>query len=271
MGSQRPGPMCTTNGDYIDDGTMCRGLSPNAGPVCIETRGAPPSPSLDRAMRSFESDAVNFAVRFIPDNAVRQQYVEKIRRMADDLLDAVKRGEMTAKEAQQLAHQLRNEIMETARGASSDVGRAWAEALKRTGRTLSDLQEAYAQRLFGRGFGALAEAEQNEVFLAVINASGRARPSVLIRSVRFARFAKGLLYVTVAFAVSHVATAEDPGRAVAKEVVVVGAGVGGAALAGLATSVVCGPGAPVCAALLVFVGGGLAAFGSDYAFDWAFH
>jgi hypothetical protein len=32
-GSSRPGPMCTTRGDYIDDETMCRNLSSQPGPV----------------------------------------------------------------------------------------------------------------------------------------------------------------------------------------------------------------------------------------------
>lgn len=45
-----------------------------------------------------------------------------------------------------------------------------------------------------------------------------------------------------------------------KEVAVTGAGIAGGALAGLA----CGPGAPVCVAIGAFVGGALAAFGTDY-------
>jgi hypothetical protein len=219
----------------------------------------------------FETEAIGFAMRFIPDHAVRVQYIAKTGQLAGAILDDVRAGVITAEEGQRLAHQLRNEVLATARGASSDVGRAWVQSLKAQGKTLLELQERYAARLFNRGFETLAEAERNQVYLAIIEASGRARPSVLATSARLARLSRGLLFVTAALAVFDVATAEDPGREAIKQGVVVGAGVGGGALAGAAaTGLLCGPGAPVCVGLIVFVGGGLAAFGAESVFDSLF-
>lgn len=270
MGSSRPGPTCTSRGDFIDAGTATSALSPLPGPVCAESDTRGPEP-LQRALSAFEAEAVNFARRFIPDHTVRQQYVAKIRQMSDSILDEVRRGLITAEQGQSLAHQLRNEILATTRGASSDVGRAWAEALKAQGRTLAELQERYAAQLFRRAFDTLNEAERNQVFLRIIEASGRARPSVLVTSTRLARLSRSLLFVTAAIAVYEVTTSDNPGREAVKQGSVVGAGLAGGALAGAAaTGLVCGPGAPVCVGLIVFIGGGLAAVGMDIGFDHFF-
>jgi hypothetical protein len=276
MGANRPGPMCTTRGDYVDEGTACAYLTPSPGPASTERRlTVVPSP-LREALSLFEAESAIFASRFIPDHAVRKQYILKTRQMADTILDEVRRGAITAEEGQRLAQQLRNELMATMRGATSDIGRAWAESLKKSGRTLLELQEHYAARLFKRGFDTLAEAERNQVYLAIIEASGRARPSVLVTSARLARLSRGLLFVTAALAVFDVTTAEDPGREAVKQGAVIGAGLLGAAGAGAlastaagvaATSLLCGPAAPVCVGLIVFVGGGLVAFGAESAFD----
>jgi len=268
MGATRPGSQCTTHGDYVSDGTKNSSLTPAPGSVCGETSSSPIPDSLRTALSLFQTEAVNFAVRFIPDHAVRQEYIRKTREMANAILDDVRKGTVTAEEGQRLANQLRNEIMETARGASSDVGRAWAQSLKAQGRTLAELQERYAAQLFKRGFETLGEAERNQVFLAIIDASGRSRPSVVIVSARLARLSRGLLFVTAAIAVFEVAIADDPQKEAIRQGTVVGAGLAGGALAGAAaTGLLCGPGAPVCVGLIVFVGGGLAAFGAEKAFD----
>ena len=270
MGSSRPGPTCTTRGDFIDSGTAGVILSPLPGPVCAETDTRGPEP-LQRALSAFEAEAVNFARRFIPDHSLRQQYIAKVKQMSDAVLDDVRRGVISAEQGQSLANQLRNEILATTRGASSDVGRAWAEALKAQGRTLAELQERYATQLFRRSFETLSETERNRVFLAIIEASGRARPSVLATSTRLVRLSRGLLFGTAAIAVYQVSTAEDPGREAVKQGTVVGAGLAGGALAGAAaTGLICGPGAPVCVGIIVFIGGGLAAVGADIGFDHFF-
>ena len=259
----------TEKGCPVKRQTMCRSPSIRPGLVCIEGFPDPPPESLERPLDEFETEAFNFAARFIPDHNLRLQYEAKVKEMAESILDEFRRGEISADEGAKLANQLRNEILETARGASSDVGRAWAQKLKAEGKTLVDLQEKYAQEIFQREFEALTDAERNDVFLAIIEASGRVRPSVLVTSVRLSKFSKGLLFVTVAVAVYQVATSTRPGREAVKQGAVMATGMGVGALFGAAaaTSLVCGPGAPVCVGIFVFVGGGLAAYGADVEFD----
>jgi len=69
VGANRPGPTCTTHGDYVDDGTRSASLSPPPGTVCAERKAAAIPESLSQAVALFQAEAVNFATRFIPDHA----------------------------------------------------------------------------------------------------------------------------------------------------------------------------------------------------------
>ena len=79
---------------------------------------------------------------------------------------------------------------------------------------------------------------------------------------------RGLIFVSVAFAVYNVATAENKGRQVVKEGATAGAGVLGGMAGGAVAGLACGPGAPVCVGVGIFVGGAIAALGADVTFDW---
>lgn len=60
-----------------------------------------------------------------------------------------------------------------------------------------------------------------------------------------------------------VATADDKVTTSGRELAVTGAGVAGGFAGGALAGLACGPGAPVCVTVGAFVGGALAAFGSD--------
>ena len=64
------------------------------------------------------------------------------------------------------------------------------------------------------------------------------------------------------------ATAEDKTREVAHEAAVLGGGFVGSAAAGAVAGLACGPGAPVCVTLGVFIGGVLGALGTDWMFQF---
>lgn len=223
---------------------------------------------LESALGALKSEAANFGARFIRDAAVRRGYIQETERMAAAIMAEVRAGRLSPAQAAQDANALRNSILDAARLNSSDIGRAQAEALKRTGKTLQELEELYAQRLFRRGFSTLGQAEKNRVWLSIVESSGRSRPSVNLQSARLAKVGRGLIFVTAAFAVYNIATADDPVRQSAKEGVTLGAGIAGGAAGGAAAGLLCGPGAPVCVAVGVFVGGALGALGADLTFDW---
>jgi hypothetical protein len=179
----------------------------------------------------------------------------------------VRSQRLTPQQAAEQANIVRNELLEATRLQSSDVGRAVAERLKRQGRTLAELQEAYARRLFHKSFAQLTEREQNQIFLEIVRASGRPSQRVTMVARRLGRVGRGLIFVAIAVSAYNIATSEDPAREAARETVGFGAGFAGSVAGGAVAGLACGPGAPVCVAIGVFVGGALFALGADLTFD----
>jgi len=230
--------------------------------------GGTANPELDEALRLLRSEVVNFSTRFITDAGVRANYQAQAEQFAQELLDKVARGEYTAQAAANEATNLRNGLLDAARLKSSDVGRAVAEAEKAAGLTIEELKAKYAQRLFQREFKQLAAEQQDTVFIEIVRASGRPNP-------RFNGLARGLgkggraiLVVAIAFTVYDIASSDRPGRQAVKDGVGLGAGLAGSMAGGALAGLACGPGAPICVGVGVFVGGVAFALGSDLTFDW---
>lgn len=233
--------------------------------------GAPPPPGwadLESALSLLKTEATNFSIRFINDARVRQGYIRETEFVSKVITEEVATGRLTPFEGAQEANKIRNSIMESARINSSDLGQAQAEALKATGKSLQELEEYYAKRLFKKAFNTLSQVDKNRVWLEIVEASGRPRPAMNIKAARLAKVGRGLIFVSVAFAVYNVATAEDKGRQVVKEGATAGAGVLGGMAGGAVAGLACGPGAPVCVGVGIFVGGAIAALGADVTFDW---
>lgn len=235
---------------------------PYAAAICRSPSG------FDRALDTLQAEALNFGQRFIHDARVRRGYIEETRRYAGMLREEVERGRLSTAQAAQQATDMRNSIMEAARLRSSDIGRASAQTLKANGRSLLELQEHYARRMFNAEFATLRRSQQQRVWKEIVIASGRANPRVSTHSLRLARVGRGLVFVSLAIAVYSISTAERPGLAAAREGATLGAGFAGSVAGGAAAGLVCGPGAPVCVALGAFVGGALFAFGADLSFEW---
>jgi hypothetical protein len=241
------------------------GMTPSQSP--LQSLGQS-SDTLKAALTAFESTAVNFAARFIPDARVRANYVRQAEAASREIEAEVLSGAKTAEEGARKANEMRNALLETARLQSSDVGRAVAEAEKATGLGMEELQAKYAARLFGKEFGELAAAEQDAVFLEIVRAAGRPNARFNALAARLGKAGKGLLVVSIAFAAYNVASSDRPGREAVKQGAGMGIGFLGSVGGGAAAGLVCGPGAPVCVGVGALVGGILFAVGSDYAFDW---
>ncbi|WP_082360436.1 hypothetical protein [Paracidovorax avenae] len=226
--------------------------------------------TLETALSQLESASANFAQRFLKDGRVRQSYIEQTRRLSQEYRARVVSGALSPQEAATQVQSIRNEILEVQRLRSSDIGRAKAIQLKKVGLSLEALTEKYAKDKFGKSFAQLATNERNLVYLEIIDSSGRPRPSVNAAARRYTTLGRGLVFVSLGAAVYNVAMADDKARAVAREGVVIGGGFAGGAAGGALAGLACGPGAPVCVTLGVFVGGALGALGADVSFDWVF-
>lgn len=217
-----------------------------------------------------ESEALNFATRFIKDAKVRASYIQQTQRLTREYRAMVATGTISPDAAAHEVNALRNQILAAQRLQSSDIGLAKAVGLKKEGLTLAQLTEKYARSKFGASFESLSEASRNEVYLEIIDSAGRARPAVNAAATRLGRLGRGLIVVSIGVAIYNVSQAKDKPKAIAREGVVFGGGFAGGAAGGALAGLACGPGAPICVTIGVFVGGALGAMGADVAFGWAF-
>jgi hypothetical protein len=224
----------------------------------------------EEAIKLFETEAFNFALRMTNDTKVRIRYIQKARMLSEEYLSKIASKQITPYQAATEVNALRNEIMELARRQSSDIGKAYAQSLKATGRTLNDLCNYYAKMLFNTEFSKLLKPQQERVYQEIVKAAAKTRPGVNAKLTNISRLGKGLFILSIAIAVYSVATAEDKVREAGNQGVIFGGGAlgawGGGALAGLA----CGPGAPICVGIGVFVGAFIGGYGADKTYDFFF-
>lgn len=222
----------------------------------------------DSALRALEAEIANVGAHLALDASARQFYTRQIRAMADELRVQVQSGRLTWAQAAEQANVARNGIMEVVRSRSTPVGRAMAEQLKRQGKTLNELVARKTVQLFGSKavFERLPDSDKNKVFAEIVSAAGKSNPKVTSTMRTLSRAGRGLIVLSVALSVYAVLTADDKTRVAGREVVVTTAGIGGGIAGGALAGLACGPGAPVCVAVGAFIGGALAAFGSDLLF-----
>jgi hypothetical protein len=178
----------------------------------------------------------------------------------------VKAGRLTWKQAAQHASELRNEVMSIIRARSTPVGRSFAEYFKRAGRTLNELVAKKTLELFGdtAEFARLTAAQQDEVYEAIVRSAGKSSPTITARMRTLSRAGRGLLFLSIGYAVYTVVTSDDMVKAAEKELVVTGGGIGGGIAGGALAGLACGPGAPLCVTIGAFVGGALGAVGVEF-------
>ena len=252
----------------IDEGTMCRAQTPSPGPIVELSCSVGDERVFQTELHVLSSEMANFASRFIKDSGARLEYLTRAKAFQQELITAVRSGEMTAREAARRANLMRNSLLDIARLKSSDIGRAVAESLKRTGLTLIEAQEKYALQRFGKAFSKLLDGQKSQVYMDIVEASGRTRPAVTKAALRWGKVGKGLLVLSIGLVAYDIYAAEDKAKASATGAASLGGGFLGGAAGGAAAGLWCGPGAPICSGVGVLVGGGLGALGFGSLVDW---
>ena len=224
------------------------------GPFAVGQEHELPSP-LRLARDEFEAAASRFATDAIRDARLRQLYTSNIQRISREVQAEVDAGRVSVLEGARFCQRMRNQIMEETRVASSAQGRAYAESMKKDGRSLGALLDKYAVEHFQRPFDGLSEAEKSKVFYSVIESASRDRSKVSAATRRLAVLGKVGLIVTAILAVHAVAVADDkPTEAIRQGVLIGGGFVGGGVAGAVLAAPLCGPGAVVCAVAIVLLG-----------------
>jgi len=225
---------------------------------------------LEKALALMESSAFNFAYRFIQDSKVRDSYIKQTQNLTKEYRLRVNTGQISALGAAKQVQSIRNEIIEAQRLRSSDIGKAKAVSLKQTGLSFNELTDKYAEKKYGKSLSSLSIVQKNQVYLEIVESAGRTRPAVNAMTKRYSVLGRSLIVVTIGVAVYNITTADDKVKATAKEGAIIGGGIAGGAAGGALAGLACGPGAPVCVTIGVFVGGALGALGADLSFGWLF-
>lgn len=216
----------------------------------------------DAAINALQGDVAAAAARLSVDPRLRLEYSKRIKEMAEDLRSRANLGLITWEQAAREAQEMRNLIMEIIRTRSTPLGRAMAEQIKSSGKTLNELVAKKATSMFGpkANFATLSEMQKNQVYASIVESAGKSNPKVNLRMLQLSRAGKGLIVLSIAISVYEIYTAEDKVTETGKQLAVNGAGIAGGAAGGALAGLVCGPGAPVCVLISGFVGGALAAF-----------
>ncbi len=241
---------------------------PQPAPTPVNPNATPAEKELYKAVDVMRAELTNFGYRGIQVENVRADYLRSIKDTSDEILEMVKSGQISPEEGASRASKMRNVIVELNRGKDSELGRAIAESLKKEGKTLDELLETYSGKRFKQTFSVLPQAEKDAVFLDVVMAAGRDRSSVSKLAPLLGKAGKVCLVASLAISVYNISTADDKLDALGRESAGLGGGILGGAAGGAAAGLICGPGAPLCSGIGIFVGGAIGAFAASGGYDW---
>jgi hypothetical protein len=210
---------------------------------------------LDRALESLEGAALKFSSGFISDAKQRDNYNANVKRIKAQVLSQVKAGKVSVREGAEFCYEARNKIMAETRKNTSAPGRAVAEKKKVVSPALAELLDEKAIKRFGKKFVDLGVEQKKSMYYEIVESSARPNTGFNTLNKVLKTSGKVLIVVTIAYATYEVVNAENKQKEAIRQGVTIGGGVAGTALASLAVSTVCGPGAPFCAIGLMLAAG----------------
>lgn len=227
---------------------------------------------LRQAQEEMLAAASKFAETAIRDSVLRQIYATRIKDLANEVSNEVNSGKMYARDGAKYCYDMRNKIMAETRKFTTPMGLTEAERLKKKAPSFDKILETNSQKLFGRSFSSLNNAEVNKVFYATITSSGRNRPSVTAATKKLAVLGGVALVVTAILVIWAIIEADDKIRETINQVSIAGGGAIGGSLAGhLARfsrlGAACGPYVAACTLAIMIVGAIIGGFLGDRVSD----
>lgn len=212
----------------------------------------------ESAVNALQGDISAAAARLLIDPRLRLEYSKRIKEMAEDLRSRANIGLISWEQAAQQAQETRNLI--------TPLGRAMAQQMKSSGKTLNELVAKKAISMFGprTNFNTLSQAQKNQIYASIVESAGKSNPQVNLRMLKLSRIGKGLVVLSIAVSLYEIYTSDNKVAETGRQLAINGAGIAGGAAGGMVAGLVCGPGAPVCVLIGGFIGGALAAWEMGY-------
>jgi len=223
--------------------------------------------SFHDSLNEWQSTVLNCARTLSNQSKVRREYIRLTGELVEKALESVKGGASPVKVGK-CVQEMRNQIMNMQRAKSTRLVKAFAQAMKKEGKPLAWLLDKYSGKGFGKAFKALTAAERDVVWLELIKAGGRTRPSVSAQVGNWAKSARALWILSLGISALHIGMADDKthqtGKEIASLLASLGGGAGGAVAVGAMVS------NPIGIAVGMVVGGMLgAALVGDLLYDAA--
>lgn len=250
-----------------------------AGPFEVNKEHEVPG-ILDTAPSTFVATAQKIAFDFIQDAQVRAEYMRQIDEIPKIVRSEVAAGRVGIVEGVVFAQTMRNQIMMETRAATSAGTRARIETYKREGRSKSFLLEKYSVMIADPGakgrmtkealteyveaiavgkrpsvFEKLTPDERSRVYYAIIDAAGRDSVEYSTRAVRMAAAGKVFTALTTILVLTEILNAKDKAQEINRQSAILSGSLMGGAMGSALVSPICGPGAPICAFVLILAGG----------------
>lgn len=226
-----------------------------------------PRSPLEEAIAGMEGAATRFSLDAINDAKTRTSYAANIKRVSAQVRADVAAGRIGSQAGVEFCYEMRNKIMAEHRKITSATGLAKAEQYKKTPPTLPKLFEKYATGKFGKSYEALTTEQKKHIHYEVIESSGRDNAKFTKGTERLRIMGKVGILVTAAFATYEILNADNKVKESARQGMIIGGGAAGGLLAGLGVSLICGPGAPVCAIAVVLAGSAVGGMAGSMAAD----
>lgn len=209
---------------------------------------------LERALESMEGAALKFSADAISDATQRENYNRNMKRVKAEVLAQVNAGKISVKEAAEFCYEARNKIMAETRKKTSVQGRAVAERKKLLPKELEKLINDKAFDKFGKGFGQLDSDQRGAIHYSIIESSARADARFNTANKVLGVAGKVLVLMTITYAVHNIINADNKEKEAIKQSATIAGGAAGSWF-GASASIVCGPGAPICAIAFILAGG----------------
>lgn len=226
-----------------------------------------PRSPLEEAIAGMEGAATRFSLDAIKDAQTRTSYAANIKRVSTQVRADVAAGRISSQAGVEFCYEMRNKIMAEHRKITSATGLAKAEQYKKTPPALPQLFEKYATSKFGKSYEALTAEQKKQIHYEVIESSGRDNAKFTKGTERLRVMGKVGILVTAAFATYEILNADNKVKETARQGMIIGGGAAGGLLAGFGVSLICGPGAPVCAIAVVLAGSAVGGIAGSVAAD----
>lgn len=211
-------------------------------------------------IEEFLTNGVWWGYEFVKDSGVRHEYLRNIQGMSDDLMRAYQTGFYSAEKTARIAHFCRNEYLKQSRTKLTSLGREVSKHMKEEGKLLEELMSKYSCEKFKQPFRSLKPPERNQVFVEIVQASGRDRQSATALATRLKWAGRVFWVVTAGVIIYDLATCENPVWTGGKHAATMGGGFAGGAAAGAVAAIWTGP---VGIAIAATIGGILGAVVSE--------